>query len=182
MSVDSGLIRIDSTKVEASTNCTIEIILTDSSGASSSYSIIIRIDVQEEEDSGRGFFIEDNEQDSKTKAFDAMIVPHSENEVDEQSRKPITMNVSSFGIEGEVVLSFSETLYSIEEQGDMNLTFLNEVRDRVLSIRYHSFASTIQKEEEVVVPELLSWTILGFSSYDLELKLNFTEPLFVSAY
>jgi len=66
-----------------------------------------------------------------------------EEEEEEDTREPITLNMTSFGIEGELVLSFSETLLSLDELGGgLNLTVLNIVRKRVLDLNYWSNAAS----------------------------------------
>jgi len=187
--------------VTASSNSTVELILKDSEGGESTYSFEIQIDYVEPEAEEE----EEEDEDSSSPTlpssssggvlpaldlfnFDATAEqkPTSSDDEEVEIREPITLNVTTFGIEGDLVLSFSETLFSLDELAHLglNITVLNELKDRILNISYRSNALDLEVEEgdKIVIPEMSEWSITNFTRYDLRLKFEFLNPLYVSTY
>jgi len=79
--------------------------------------------------------------------------------------------MTSFGIQGEVTLSFSEQLYSLDElSSSLDLRVLNIARNEVLNVTYETRASAQQDQSEnVIIPELSFWNITDFSSFQMTL-------------
>ena len=142
----SNKILIDSSKVTESSNTTIQVVVEDALGATSSLSFILRIDytapaedpeksdgeaekeaeTEESSNSTSGVAKTDLEVEQENQQFAESalsmftFVPPSEetkegSEAEEvEVREPVTLNMTSLGIEGELVLSFSEALYPLD--------------------------------------------------------------------
>ena len=93
---------------------------------------------------------------------------------DEKVRPPIYLNVSEFDQNGKLNLEFSEELYPIG-----NITHININITNYLILTYTCMGDS---EESEIIPKLLSYQILNTSANSLILKLNYSDPLYVSSF
>ena len=64
----------------------------------------------------------------------------------------------------------------------LNLTYMNTFNKAILNITYTVNSSNFDSEndENQIIPELTSWEIIRWEWYFLELKMNFSSPLYIS--
>ena len=89
------------------------------------------------------------------------------------------MYISEITQNGEVIVQFSEELWSIDQQKGLNLTMIS---NKVLfGVDFKTFIDDddlLDGEENV--PELLCWGITQFESKYMKFKLDLSNPLMVS--
>ena len=64
------------------------------------------------------------------------------------------------------------------------MTVLNYVKNKILKLTFTSNMWLFVDEDPKIVekiPELVSWEFSSFTSYDLKLQLQFSNPLYVSS-
>ena len=77
---------------------------------------------------------------------------------------------------------FSEELFDINHFKQVNLTYLNENIDQVIEIEYICLALLDADTEASIIPQLLNYRILVFTNEMLVLKLNYSDPIYVSSF
>jgi hypothetical protein len=63
------------------------------------------------------------------------------------------------------------------ESFDLNLESLNIIKNLILELLYHSNLDVENSKR----PELTSWEIIEYSYYELKLRINITNALYVSS-
>mmetsp|Transcript_2427 Transcript_2427/g.3710 ORF Transcript_2427/g.3710 Transcript_2427/m.3710 type:complete len:159 (-) Transcript_2427:1666-2142(-) len=63
----------------------------------------------------------------------------------------------------------------------LDLEIINELKGNLIELTYQTEGAKMA-EYSGPIPELEDWAILNFTSYSLVLKLNFSDPLYVSTF
>jgi hypothetical protein len=81
---------------------------------------------------------------------------------------------------GQMEIRFSEKLLGLEfwETKGLNLTVLNGVKNKLMKVNYYCL---IEIDDKTTKPELVDWLILEFNSYRMVIKMNFSDPIYVSS-
>ena len=97
-------------------------------------------------------------------------------------RDPIDLEIFSINQIGEVQILFSELLESLETVGKGKLTTRSISNSLVFDIRYLCMIDQSQAtpSELQKMPKLRNWWVQNFTESEVILKLNFTNPLYVS--
>ena len=99
------------------------------------------------------------------------------NDTDDAERDPIQIIVEEITHHGELTLTYSEDLFDLSNYDMVNMTFLNKDLSQIILLEYKSFADN----EDELVPVLKSYKIIKFTSTEIVLSFNFTNPLLVSS-
>ena len=74
---------------------------------------------------------------------------------------------------------FSELLHPLSNYGH-DIASLNVIKSDILQVDYKCKASLNEQNE--TLPELLDWNFLNFTTEYIIIKLNFSNPIYISTY
>ena len=104
-----------------------------------------------------------------------------DDEGNQKWRHQIYMNITDINANGEVTVGYSEKLQNLTywEEKDFNLTYINKIKHKLMNVTYYNMWEE-GEFDETFKPEMIDWSITELKNFYMTLKLDLTNPLYIS--